>query len=54
MIEMKQQTKSNNNNKQVNKKVYRCPVLVEYGTVSKLTQGMGGTMNDGASGMNMA
>jgi hypothetical protein len=36
------------------KKPYAAPKLVVYGTVSKLTQGLPGTGNDGGSaGMNL-
>jgi len=37
----------------VPKKTYRSPELVEYGNLSKLTQGPAGSFLDGASGMSM-
>ena len=33
-------------------RLYRSPRLTAYGSVTKLTQGAGGSIADGASGMN--
>ena len=34
---------------EVAKKTYQSPALIEYGTLTKLTQGGGGAMADGAA-----
>ena len=35
------------------RKPYQAPVLAQYGAIQHLTQGVGGSKNDGGSGMSM-